>query len=81
MKVHNTGYVEPLTESQLIYLPDIDGAPDDGGTSEALATHSDNQLPSLIRRKLRYGDSMEWNPEPGTPQHAALEAARHKAAK
>jgi hypothetical protein len=64
--------------SSFYSLPLIDSAakssePNDGSPDE-------NRLSWLIQKKVRFEARFDWNPEPGTPEHAALEAARREAA-
>jgi hypothetical protein len=59
-------------------LPLIDSTGQASSSEDGAARES--RLAWLIRKKVRFGTQFDWNPEPGTPDHAALEAARREAA-
>jgi hypothetical protein len=59
-------------------LPLLDSIQQASLPEDASATQA--KLAWLIRNKLKFGERFGWNPEPGTPDHEALEAARREAA-
>jgi hypothetical protein len=59
-------------------LPLIDSTGQASSSEDGAARES--RLAWLIRKKLQLGNGFGWDPEPGTPDHAALEAARREAA-